>query len=270
LGFAPGYSYVDAAAAQGYPTFSFDRLGNGRSSHPDPLQIVQLPFQADIVHVLIQRLKSGFIGGISFKTVIGVRHSIGGALTHGHTSKYPDDLDAVILTGHTAYPGGSGIGFAGAAFQIANTFTEKAEWRQLPTGYYTLWPVEQVLQLGSYYSLLWKKQWAPYFLVPKKERTNKDFFYCQGNCLEPTDLTAESLVMYFPNAEKERSGAITVPNLGHNLNRHLGRDEVFRRMLEFVEKVAVNEGALGNRNASWDLTAVDFEVGIHSTVVSLH
>jgi len=65
----------------------------------------------------------------------------------------------------------------------------------------------------------------------------QDFFYCQGDCLEPTDLTAESLSTYFPNADKVRSGAVTVQNVGHNLNMHLGRIEVFEKMLHFVEDV---------------------------------
>jgi hypothetical protein len=34
--FAPGYSYVDAAATKDYATFSYDRLGAGKSAHPDP------------------------------------------------------------------------------------------------------------------------------------------------------------------------------------------------------------------------------------------
>jgi len=142
---------VDAAAKKGYPTFAFDRLGNGKSDRPDPVQIVQLPFQVDLAHVLVQRLRSGGIGGLKFDTVIGVGHSIGGALTHGHTSKYPDDFDGIILTGHSAYRGGSGIGFAGAAFQIARTIEGREEFKGLANGYYTLGPVEQALQLGFYY-----------------------------------------------------------------------------------------------------------------------
>ena len=44
---APGYSYIDTAVAAGYATFSYDRIGVGRSQHPDPLQVVQGPLQVD-------------------------------------------------------------------------------------------------------------------------------------------------------------------------------------------------------------------------------
>ena len=55
----PGYSYVDAAAAAGYATFSYDRIGVGKSDHPDPIQVVQGAIQVEIAHLLIQRLRSG-------------------------------------------------------------------------------------------------------------------------------------------------------------------------------------------------------------------
>lgn len=49
FGFAPYrpdlYSWVDYATAQGYPTLALDRLGNGKSSHPDPLLVVQAPYE---------------------------------------------------------------------------------------------------------------------------------------------------------------------------------------------------------------------------------
>lgn len=39
------YSWVRYANAQGYPTLAIDRLGNGRSSHPDPVLVVQAPYE---------------------------------------------------------------------------------------------------------------------------------------------------------------------------------------------------------------------------------
>ena len=40
-GFEEQYSWVAAASKAGYPTLAIDRLGNGDSSHPDPLLTVQ-------------------------------------------------------------------------------------------------------------------------------------------------------------------------------------------------------------------------------------
>ena len=39
------YSWVQYATAQGYATLALDRLGNGKSSHPDPVSVVQQPYE---------------------------------------------------------------------------------------------------------------------------------------------------------------------------------------------------------------------------------
>ena len=96
---APGYSYIDAAVAAGYATFSYDRIGVGKSEHPDPNQVVQGPIQVEIAHGLVTLLRSAQIGSLSFKNIVGVGHSAGSTVTNGVTTKYPQDFDAVILTG---------------------------------------------------------------------------------------------------------------------------------------------------------------------------
>jgi hypothetical protein len=149
--FAPGYSYVDAAAEKGYATFSYDRLGTGKSTQPDPLQIVQIPLQVEIAHAIIENLKSGQIGGIAFGQVAGVGHSLGAALTQEVARLHPDDFDALILTGHSNFHQGSGTGFAAAAQQISNTVPDLPKLKGLPNGYFTLAPVEQALQFPFYY-----------------------------------------------------------------------------------------------------------------------
>ncbi|PVI01824.1 hypothetical protein DM02DRAFT_524272 [Periconia macrospinosa] len=149
--FAAGYSYVDAAAEQGYATFSYDRLGTGRSDHPDPKQVVQAPLQVDLAHVLIQKIKSGSVGGIHFNSVVGVGHSLGSALTQGIASKYPSDFSALALTGHSQGSDGGTIGFAAAAQQIANTLPDRPELKRLPNGYFSLGPIPQTLQFAFFY-----------------------------------------------------------------------------------------------------------------------
>lgn len=58
FGYAPYqpqmYSWVDYANARGYPTLTLDRLGNGKSSHPDPILVVQSPYE----YVVYPSLKS--------------------------------------------------------------------------------------------------------------------------------------------------------------------------------------------------------------------
>jgi len=78
---APGYSYTDAAIAAGYATFSYDRIGVGRSQHPDPLQVVQGPLQVEIAHALATIIRNSQIGPYSFKKVVGVGHSAGSTVT---------------------------------------------------------------------------------------------------------------------------------------------------------------------------------------------
>ena len=74
---APGYSYVDAAAAAGYATMAYNRLGVGNSDHPDALQTMQATTDIEIQHGVVQSLRNpgGHLG--SFEHVIGTAHSYG-------------------------------------------------------------------------------------------------------------------------------------------------------------------------------------------------
>lgn len=118
---APNYSYIDAAAEAGYATFSYDRIGVGRSDHPDPLQTTQGALRVEIAHVLIEQLRSGQLGGNTFRNVVGVGHSAGSTVTQAVAAKYPKDFDAVVLSGMS--PSNTFVGTTLAAFdlQIANT-----------------------------------------------------------------------------------------------------------------------------------------------------
>jgi len=149
--FTPDYSYVDAAAEKGYATFSYDRLSTGNSDHPDPKQVVQAPVQVEVAHALVQKLKSSSIGNIKFTQVVGVGHSLGSALTQGVSSKYPEDFDALVLTGHSAFfSAGISIGMAAGAQQIANTLPNRPDLNKLPNGYITLGSVPQALQFAFF------------------------------------------------------------------------------------------------------------------------
>lgn len=149
--FAPTYSYVDAAAEKGYATFSYDRLGTGKSEHPDPRQIVQAPLQVELAHSLVKILKGGKMGSLGFQKVVGVGHSLGSALTMSLSAKYPADFDALVLTGHSHFSEGAGTGFAAAAQQIANTVPDRPEFKKLPNGYFTLAPLPQALHFAFFY-----------------------------------------------------------------------------------------------------------------------
>lgn len=141
---APGYSYVDAAVAAGYATFTYDRIGIGKSEHPDPLQVVQGPLQVEIAHGLVTLIRNRQIGPYSFKNIVGVGHSAGSTVTQGVTTKYPLDFDAVILTGTSIDPSFVNTALASFDLTIANTDTSQ-RFSSLRNGY-LVQPLSQSIQ----------------------------------------------------------------------------------------------------------------------------
>lgn len=133
--FAEGYSYVDAAASAGYATFSYDRLGIGASEHPDPLQIVQAPLEVEIAHSLIQSLRSGAFGKTTYTNLVGVGHSFGSIQSQSITADYPQDLDAVVLTGFSTNNAAMPATFVAFNPAIANE-NQPPRFSDLPNGYW--------------------------------------------------------------------------------------------------------------------------------------
>lgn len=134
--FAKGYSYIDAATAAGYATFSYDRLGVGQSVHPDPIQVVQAAIQVEILHQLVLKLRAApGLGGKVFKKVVGIGHSAGSTFTEAVTAKYPDDFDAVVLTGITTSVASVAAAQAANCLAIANQ--QSSRFAGLANGYFT-------------------------------------------------------------------------------------------------------------------------------------
>ena len=131
--FATGYSYIDAAAKAGYATFSYDRLGVGNSAHPDPIQVVQAPLELEILHQIITKIRAG-VCGKSFKNVVGIGHSAGATFTQAVTAKYPNDFDAVVITGTSTST--ATVGTAEAAFVLQNANTQ-SRFYGIANGYFT-------------------------------------------------------------------------------------------------------------------------------------
>lgn len=131
---APGYSYVDAAAAAGYTTLSYDRLGVGQSDHPDPIQVVQSHVDLEVLHELVQLLRSGKLAAQRFKNVVGVGHSYGSVLKVGVAAKYPKDFDAIITTGFAAKVQELGYTIAANNPTIAK-FDQPTRFGSLSNGY---------------------------------------------------------------------------------------------------------------------------------------
>ena len=98
----PKYSWTKAMNRNGYATLAMDKLGNGASSHPDPVYDVQLPLQMETVHSLIKQIKAGNASiPIPSKIICGA-HSSGSILATDLAQTHPDDVDALLLTGYPA------------------------------------------------------------------------------------------------------------------------------------------------------------------------
>ncbi|KAK5653084.1 hypothetical protein OQA88_9371 [Cercophora sp. LCS_1] len=115
------YSYVDAALAEGYSIFTYDRLGTGRSDKPDAYDVVQTNVQVEILRQLTSIARSGKLVASSKKLtgsssssssspdshltnyqprkVIHVGHSLGSIITVGLITNHPESSDGVIATG---------------------------------------------------------------------------------------------------------------------------------------------------------------------------
>ncbi|KAH9827513.1 Alpha/beta hydrolase family [Teratosphaeria destructans] len=91
--FAPGYSYVDVAAAHGYASFFYDRLAVGVSQKADPIQTVQAPLEVAIAQTLASQLRAGTYGNCAFGTVVGVGHSFGSIITQAADRRRPVRAD---------------------------------------------------------------------------------------------------------------------------------------------------------------------------------
>ena len=131
---APGYSYIDAAVQAGYATFSYDRVGVGKSEHPDPIQVVQGALSREITHAIVILLRQGHLGGKAFRDVVGVGHGAGSTITQAITTKYPRDFDAVILTGISNLTSYVGTTLAAFDFEIAN-LDPSGRFQNLSNGY---------------------------------------------------------------------------------------------------------------------------------------
>ena len=98
----PKYSWTRAMNLASYATLTLDKLGNGASSHPDPVYDVQLPLQMETMHTLITQIKSGTSSIPIPSHYILVAHSSGSILAATLAQTHPQDIDALVLTGYPA------------------------------------------------------------------------------------------------------------------------------------------------------------------------
>ncbi|KAJ8106001.1 hypothetical protein ONZ43_g7209 [Nemania bipapillata] len=255
---SPDYSYIDVASAAGYATLSYDQLGVGKSAHPDPIQTVQATSQVAVVHELVDLLRNGRLGGYHFDNVVGVGHSAGSTLTQAITTQYPQDFDAVILSGTSA--NADYVPLTVAAFNFINANTDPApQFKGLPAGYLTQQSAAAIqfsfyrypnFDVDAFHQQVANKQTntlgvlltmgaivapAPKFNKPVDIVNGEhDLVFCGGNCLYPTDQNAVAMSTFYP-AASEGSQTYIAAGAGHCIAAHKSGPDSFKHMIQFLQ-----------------------------------
>ncbi|KAK3936674.1 Alpha/Beta hydrolase protein [Diplogelasinospora grovesii] len=154
LGLGADYNWHGYAQLQGYHTLAIDRLSHGDDTQDlDPITTVQGPLQLEIIHQLIQAIRNTGANnalGQSFKRIAYVGHSYGSILGTALAGKYPDDIDALVCTGFSAFINGSAIL---NTWNISSAAHTEARFAKLPLGYVasqTEAVVEAMFYAGDY------------------------------------------------------------------------------------------------------------------------
>jgi pimeloyl-ACP methyl ester carboxylesterase len=136
-------AYARLAATRGFATFNLDRLGYGRSDHPDPATL-DLPAAGHVTHQVVNTLHHK-----GFRRVVVNAHSLGGLVAH-EAARY-GGITAMIISGMP--PGAPDT--RTAAFPPFYPAEQDPEFagRGWPAGYLTTMPgtrVETFLYPGTY------------------------------------------------------------------------------------------------------------------------
>lgn len=260
--FGPENSFVDNAAAAGHATFSYDRLGVGNSSHPDPIQVVQGPLEVEIAIELVRMLRQGVLMNKQFDQVIGVGHSYGSALTTSVASQDPSTFDAIVLTGFSSNTTG-GIQFTSALnLEVAATvsggrFKGRQDGYLVPSTQYGVqyaffrapdfedeilieaFATIETTTIGEQFTMSAVGTPATNFSGPVLLVDGEnDLFFCDGNCNYPTNIPAESLLALFPMANQRKSTTFILAGSGHGVNLATNAVQAFDRIQDFAGDVS--------------------------------
>ncbi|KAL7424689.1 hypothetical protein Q5752_000373 [Cryptotrichosporon argae] len=259
-------SFAESAAAAGWATLSYDRLGVGRSAKPDGTQTVQMSFEIAQSISTATALRSGNLSDVgAFDVVVGVGHSYGSNLLAGVAGVAPAAFDALVLTGFTANAtaalGPLGIAafqstvaavayparFGGDAHDYVITPSVSADqmaFFHYPN--YTQSALAQFTATKGEYTLGQQNTVASSLSLDRTRFTHpvlvltgaRDAPYCAADCLVTslggarTQLdTARALFPGVPESEFETA---VVPDTGHGINYHETAYQAYQQIMAFV------------------------------------
>ncbi|KAJ4412499.1 hypothetical protein N0V82_008769 [Gnomoniopsis sp. IMI 355080] len=255
---APGHSYIDVATAAGYATLSYDQLGVGNSDHPDPIQIVQATSQVAVTHELVRLLRGAKLGGFEFEKVVGVGHGAGSTLTQAITTQYPEDFDAVVISGTST--SAASVALSVAAFNFVNANTDSAaKLKDLPVGFLTQQTAAGIQFAFYRYPNFDEKAFQEQItnkqtntlgvlltlggiVAPSTQFTGpvdvvngeNDLVFCGGNCIYPTDQNSAVLSFFYP-AASSGSQTYIARGSGHAIAAHKTGPDSFKQIIQFLQ-----------------------------------
>ena len=264
---SPEYSWTRYANEKGYYTLALDRLGNGQSSRPDPLQEVQLPLEADAIHQIIRKLREGALLSSSlsglqtdrkFTNIIYVGHSLGSIAGTIVAQNYPKDIETLVLTGYSA--DGSNAAILAVAEDYRPAHDILSRFSNLPE-YYLTTSQEKGVTTAFYYgsydlaiapldfesrgTLAFGELFA-FGIVPTPNYQGNvlvvtgdhDQVFCgPGNpstCLPAEQSPVAKAAGLFPNAKS--FSYFLGKNDGHDLNFHTNARDIFRQVHKYLRK----------------------------------
>ncbi|KAH8879489.1 hypothetical protein GQ53DRAFT_849576 [Thozetella sp. PMI_491] len=256
-GYDPQYDWHKYANGQGYHSLAIDRVGFGLNRiHPEPLNFVQLGLGVEVAHKIIQSIRTGFGNPLprTFQKLAYVGHSYGSEIGTLLAGRYPDDLNALVITGFTVALGSAARGFMlRSAANVADRFAglslgyltfQNTTYRdslmyggsydhalaELDGSHEDMCTVGEIVTAGDGFTpaIGFKK---PVLAVTGASdslfcdlSSNPDFTSCE-------EILAATQVL-FPNATTYQYYA--PPSTGHTLTLHYTAQDTFQKVHEFL------------------------------------
>ncbi|CAG8163220.1 unnamed protein product [Penicillium salamii] len=258
------YSYVDYVLSRGYHTFSYDRLGIGKSTHGDAKNEIQSFLEIEALAELTRKVREGSVEGVSKPSkIVHVGHSFGSAQTVALSAMYPDLSDALVLTGFSASIASMPVFLSGANFQQAKLNHPPGCPSTPRPSYSSGYLVNSDIGTNKFlffYPGNFDEEILSYAEQNKQPMTvgelmtmtglptssaftgavyvidgENDIAFCGGACSYTTDSSASipaGVKAVFPKASA--FSAYIQPNTGHGINLHYNSTAAYKQINDFL------------------------------------